>query len=140
MARTQMEATATTIQATSQQTRFDIQETASKELDLKGVNISIGKREIVSDTHLKLSTAVHYVLAGRNGVGKSTLLRALGERIIPGIPRTLRILLLQQSDDGVEAKEEVEESVLEHVVRSDYGRTEALRKADGGCYCIVACA
>ena len=139
MARTQAEATATTIQATSQQTRFDIQETASKELDLKGVNISIGKREILSDTHLKLSTAVHYLLAGRNGVGKSTLLRALGERIVPGIPRTLRILLLQQSDDGVEAKGELGESVLEHVVRSDRERTEALRKADGGCYYCMAC-
>ncbi|CAZ82046.1 unnamed protein product [Tuber melanosporum] len=116
------------IQATSQQTRFNLEETASKELDLKGVHISIGKREIISDAHLKLSAGVHYVLVGRNGVGKSTLLRAIGEKLIPGIARNLRLLFLQQSyhSDGEQGEEG--EGVLEFVVRSDRIRTDTLRR------------
>ncbi|CUS15497.1 unnamed protein product [Tuber aestivum] len=119
-----------TIQATSQQTRFNLEETASKELDLKGVHISIGKREIISDAHLKLSAGVHYVLIGRNGTGKSTLLRAIGEKLIPGIARNLRILFLQQSydSDGEREGEGELEGVLEFVVRSDRVRTDTLRR------------
>ncbi|KAG7095360.1 hypothetical protein E1B28_006119 [Marasmius oreades] len=118
------------IQATSQQTRFDINEdTASTDLDLHAVNISIGKRDILMDSHLKLSPGVHYVLVGRNGVGKSTLMRAIGEKFIPGIPKSIRVLLLQQSynpavDGG---KEDI--TVLEFVVQSDTVRTEALRRS-----------
>lgn len=128
--------TTATIQATSQQTRFNLEETASKELDLKGVHISIGKREIISDAHLKLSTGVHYVLVGRNGTGKSTLLRAIGEKLIPGIARNLRILFLQQSydsDGGQDEEGEGEEGVLEFVVRSDRVRTNTLRRFECGC-------
>ncbi|KAE9394772.1 hypothetical protein BT96DRAFT_942892 [Gymnopus androsaceus JB14] len=96
--------------ASSQQTRFHVansttttSSSSSKELDVPGVCISIpnaGKRperEILSDTHLKSSAGVHYALIGHNGVGKSTLLRAIGEKLIPGLPTGLRIVLLQQT-------------------------------------------
>jgi len=128
-----------TIQATSQQTRFNLEETASKELDLKGVHISIGRREIISDAHLKLSIGVHYVLVGRNGTGKSTLLRAIGEKLIPGIARNLRILYLQQSydSDGGQDEEGGEEGVLEFVVRSDRIRTNTLRRFECECLWFV---
>lgn len=116
------------IQATSRQTRFDFhEETASKDLDLHTVHVSIGKRDILNDTHLKLSPGVHYVLVGRNGVGKSTLLRAIGERIIPGIPKTMRMLLLHQSYSDLSNGDE---TVLEYVVKSDMARSEALRRSD----------
>ncbi|KAL0069263.1 hypothetical protein AAF712_003627 [Marasmius tenuissimus] len=119
------------IQATSQQTRFDLNEhTASKDLDLYTVNVSIGKHDVLTDSHLKLSPGVHYVLVGRNGVGKSTLLRAIGEKIIPGIPKSMRILLLLQSYDVTQDKEDVTQSVLDYVVRSDKVRTEALRRQE----------
>ncbi|KAF9269694.1 ATP-binding cassette sub-family F member 3 [Marasmius fiardii PR-910] len=121
------------IQATSQQTRFDINEdTASKDLDLQAVNISIGKRDILTDSHLKLSPGVHYVLIGRNGIGKSTLMRAIGEKLIPGIPKSMRILMLQQSYNpgGDKSKEEGARTVLDFVVKSDAVRTEALRRSD----------
>ncbi|KAJ8082817.1 hypothetical protein PM082_008673 [Marasmius tenuissimus] len=96
------------IQATSQQTRFDLNEhTASKDSDLHTVNVSIGKHDVLTDSHLKLSPGVHYVLVGRNGVGKSTLLRAIGEEIIPGVPKSMRILLLLQSYDVTQDKPHV---------------------------------
>ncbi|KAL0576029.1 hypothetical protein V5O48_005936 [Marasmius crinis-equi] len=133
MPRDKSAANTTGIQATSQQTRFDLnEETASKDLDLHTVNISIGKRDILTDSHVKLSPGVHYVLVGRNGVGKSTLLRAVGEKIIPGIPKSMRILLLLQSYNPSQdqEKEDVTESVLDYVVKSDKVRTEALRRHD----------
>ncbi|KAE9400640.1 P-loop containing nucleoside triphosphate hydrolase protein [Gymnopus androsaceus JB14] len=143
---------ANTIIASSQQTRFHIansttttSSSSSKELDVPGVCISIAntgkgpEREILSDTHLKLSAGVHYALIGRNGVGKSTLLRAIGEKLIPGIPTGLRIVLLQQTylipeeesekeSSSVGGTSESEVSVLEFVISSDRERTEALKR------------
>ncbi|KAK1234393.1 hypothetical protein PQX77_002404, partial [Marasmius sp. AFHP31] len=105
------------IQATSQQTRFDLNEhTASKDLDLHTVNVSIGKHDVLADSHLKLSPGVHYVL--------------IGQKIIPGIPKSMRILLLLQSYDVTQDKEDSTQSVLDYVVKSDKVRTEALRRQE----------
>ncbi|KAE9382929.1 hypothetical protein BT96DRAFT_1009858 [Gymnopus androsaceus JB14] len=123
---------ANTIIASSQQTRFHIansttttSSSSSKELDVPGVCISIAntgkgpEREILSDTHLKLS--------------------AVGEKLIPGIPTGLRIVLLQQTylipeeesekeSSSVWGTSESEVSVLEFVISSDRERTEALKR------------
>jgi ATPase subunit of ABC transporter with duplicated ATPase domains len=91
------------LQASSQPTRFDPQieaASAKHELDLKDVSITLAQKEILNNVHLKLKPGVRCVLHGKNGVGKSTVLRAIGERIITGIPRSLRILLLQQTESS----------------------------------------
>ncbi|KAK7681415.1 hypothetical protein QCA50_015507 [Cerrena zonata] len=87
--------------ATSQISRFhvDTLSTLSKEIDLKDVNISISQRDILSDAHLRLKENVCYGLVGRNGVGKSTLLRAISEKLIPGLPDNLRVLLAGQVEE-----------------------------------------
>jgi hypothetical protein len=60
------------------------------------------------------------------------LLKAIGEKHIPGMPANLRILLLGQtvtgkySDNGAIPSE----TVLEHVIRSDKTREQALRDAE----------
>lgn len=108
----------TAITATSQQTRFRPGSALSKEIDLADVTVSIGTNELLSSAHLKLSEGVKYVLVGRNGTGKSTLLRAIVEKIIPGIPRELKILSLDQQVGKVDVKGEGE-TVLEWLVRSD---------------------
>ncbi|ESK98015.1 abc transporter [Moniliophthora roreri MCA 2997] len=119
------------IQATCQQTRFDLNEdTASKDLDLHGVNISIGNRDILRDAHLKLAPGVKYSLVGRNGVGKSTLMRAIAERLIPGIPKSLRILLLMQTYGSDNDQAEKGETALQFVVRSDRARSQALQRRE----------
>ena len=61
------------LQATSQESRFhlDAIETASQEIDLKGVNVLIDEKELLVDAHVRLKTGVHYGLHGWNGVGKS---------------------------------------------------------------------
>ncbi|THU91364.1 P-loop containing nucleoside triphosphate hydrolase protein [Dendrothele bispora CBS 962.96] len=124
--------TAPTIQATSQQTRFALSlDPTSTDIDLPGVSLTIGQREILADAHLKLNAGVHYVLIGRNGVGKSTLLRAIADKLIPGLATNLRILLLQQSyNEQPDEAEGADEKPIEYVVRSDKERMDALRKQE----------
>ena len=80
--------------ATSQQSRFhteagDTTSIASKDvskslyffliyltrrvqLDIRNLTLSIGNREILNGVDLKLQYGVHYIVVGRNGVGKSS--------------------------------------------------------------------
>lgn len=96
----------------------------------------------------------------RNGTGKSTLLKAIAERLIPGLPPSpdamtgsgagmgmgmgggaggMRILLLDQVQDTIRTEagkgqgrdDGKEESVLDHVVRGDVARTKALKRYEG---------
>ncbi|KAI1136994.1 P-loop containing nucleoside triphosphate hydrolase protein [Hypoxylon sp. FL0543] len=114
---TSMEAeSATTILCTSKQTRFNIGTPSYRELDIEGLNITVtsgakpglkGKAkaksegtEILNNAKLRLKAGQRYALIGRNGTGKSTLLKAVAEKLIPGIPEETRIVILQQTDAG----------------------------------------
>ena len=125
---------------TSQQSRYHVDAIDAptlKDIDVKDLTLSIGGRELLDHAHLRLVQGVHYVLAGRNGTGKSSLLRALAERRVPGVPSNLRLLLLGQtrvSSDALTDPVEVEDlsrSVLEHVTKSDKRRERALKDANG---------
>lgn len=125
------------IVVTSQQSRFHVDAVdapTSKDIDVKDLTLSVGGRELLDHAHLRLVEGVHYVLAGRNGTGKSSLLRALAERRVPGVPSNLRLLLLGQTrvssdalTDPVDAEDE-NLTVLQHVTRSDKRRERALRE------------
>ncbi|CAG8943979.1 unnamed protein product [Penicillium salamii] len=148
---------APTILATCKQTRFHLlDENPSSEIDVEGLNIIVtssapestedvktktkGKskakaagRELISDAHLRFKAGVHYGLLGRNGTGKSTLLRAMAEKLIPGIPHATRIAILQQTDEQEESYGAVlnqDKTVLESVLSSDESRNESVRMAD----------
>lgn len=128
-----------TLVVTSQQSRFHVDAVdapTSKDIDVKDLTLSIGGRELLDHVHLRIVEGVHYVLAGRNGTGKSSLLRALAERRVPGVPSNLRLLLLGQtrvSSDALTDPAEPEDpsrSVLDHVTRSDQRRERALKTAN----------
>ncbi|KAI8616709.1 P-loop containing nucleoside triphosphate hydrolase protein [Chytriomyces sp. MP71] len=88
--------------ATSIQSRFhaDTLETLSNDVDLKKVNISVGESfHLLVDAHLKLFAGVHYGLIGRNGVGKSTLLRVMSDGTLIGFPNNLKVLYVEQLED-----------------------------------------
>jgi ATP-binding cassette subfamily F protein 3 len=53
------------IKATSQQSRFHAETLDVPELDLSGVSIAIGERELLNDAKLKFKTGVRYALVGR---------------------------------------------------------------------------
>ncbi|KAL1801160.1 hypothetical protein ACET3X_001502 [Alternaria dauci] len=125
------------IAVTAQQSRYALDAVdapASKEILIKDLSITVANRELLSHTTLHLVEARHYVLVGRNGTGKSTLLKAIADGLIPGIPWSTRILLLGQTreddlEDGIDAPSLGSETVLQHVVRSDRVRERYVREA-----------
>ncbi|KAF4467920.1 hypothetical protein FALBO_5224 [Fusarium albosuccineum] len=128
---------ATTILCNSKQTRFQV--TNNRQLDIEGVTITVtsgekstgkgkGKArtegiEILAGAKLRLKEGQRYALLGRNGTGKSTLLKAIAEKLIPGIPEETRIAILQQTklvdedpENKAESNSENKASVLEQVI------------------------
>lgn len=71
------------------------QSTKSKDIKVDGVDVSIGGKRILSDTMLTMAFGRRYGLVGQNGIGKSTLLRALSRREL-AIPTHISILHVEQ--------------------------------------------
>ncbi|KAL8357805.1 hypothetical protein RB598_002547 [Gaeumannomyces tritici] len=71
----------------------------SKDIKVDNTDVSIGGQRILADTTLTLSYGHRYGLVGFNGVGKSTLLRALAKREVP-IPTHISILHVEQEITG----------------------------------------
>lgn len=67
----------------------------SKDIKLDGIDVSIGGLRILTDTSLTLAFGRRYGLVGQNGIGKSTLLRALARREL-AIPTHISILHVEQ--------------------------------------------
>ncbi|PLN81474.1 P-loop containing nucleoside triphosphate hydrolase protein [Aspergillus taichungensis] len=152
--------------ASCKQTRFHLQDDKpSHEIDVEGLDIlvksapetdSLSKmkpkgsakakakgKELITDAHLRLKAGVHYGLIGRNGTGKSTLLKAMAEKLIPGIPHATRIAILQQSDhqfdqdasSNIDVESENlgrpgDKTVLEHVMSGDRSRNDILHRVN----------
>ncbi|KAI1919877.1 hypothetical protein LOZ65_004269 [Ophidiomyces ophidiicola] len=154
------------ILATCKQTRFHLRdERGSGEIDVQGLDILISSstiaqdgpalakarkqkarsagKEILMNANLRLKAGVHYGLVGRNGTGKSTILRAMAEKLIPGIPNVVKIAIIQQTDTeecNLEASslssghgeksshEKTPKTVLQQVLESDESRNDIMRK------------
>lgn len=67
----------------------------TKDIKLDSIDVSIGANRILTDTTLTLASGHRYGLVGNNGVGKSTLLRALSRREV-AIPTHISILHVEQ--------------------------------------------
>ena len=67
----------------------------TKDVKLDNIDVSIGGQRILTDTTLTLAYGHRYGLVGNNGVGKSTLLRALSRREV-AIPTHISILHVEQ--------------------------------------------
>jgi ATP-binding cassette subfamily F protein 3 len=67
----------------------------TKDVKLDNIDVSIGGNRILTDTTLTLAYGHRYGLVGNNGVGKSTLLRALSRREV-AIPTHISILHVEQ--------------------------------------------
>jgi ABC-type molybdenum transport system ATPase subunit/photorepair protein PhrA len=63
-----MPAASAQLLATAQQSRFHAETLdTSHEIDLKDVTVSIGDRELVAPSHLRLKEGVRYALVGQCG-------------------------------------------------------------------------
>ncbi|KAG0359251.1 hypothetical protein BG005_001095 [Podila minutissima] len=109
------------VEAYSQQSRFyeETIETLSKEVDLKQVNITIGDQPLLKDSRLWFKSGTMYGLVGRNGTGKSTLLKAIGYGELIGFPLNLRTLYIEQ----LPTETPEEQTVVETVLKADTERT-----------------
>lgn len=67
----------------------------TKDIKLDNIDVSIGGLRILTDTTLTLAYGRRYGLVGNNGIGKSTLLRALSRREV-AIPTHISILHVEQ--------------------------------------------
>ncbi|GAB7350903.1 hypothetical protein MBLNU459_g1417t1 [Dothideomycetes sp. NU459] len=95
----------------------------SKDIKVDGIDISIGGKRILADTNLTLAYGRRYGLVGQNGIGKSTLLRALAKREV-AIPTHISILHVEQEIMGDDTP------ALQAVLDADVWRKHLLKEQD----------
>lgn len=108
------------------------QASKSKDIKVDGVDVSIGGKRILTDTTLTMAFGRRYGLVGQNGIGKSTLLRALSRREL-AIPTHISILHVEQEVfrvDGLSIRNR--RSVL-NVKHADYWRRHVRPASGAGC-------
>ncbi|MCJ1365272.1 hypothetical protein MMC16_004393 [Acarospora aff. strigata] len=99
------------------------QASKSKDIKVDGVDVSIGGKRILTDTSLTLAYGRRYGLVGQNGIGKSTLLRALSRREL-AIPTHISILHVEQEITGDETP------ALQAVLDADVWRKHLLAEQE----------
>ena len=67
-----------------------------RDVIVDGVTLAFAGKELLSRTALRLVGGRRYALLGRNGVGKSTLLRRIAAGALPGFPPHLTVSYLAQ--------------------------------------------
>lgn len=106
--------------ATTQVSRFYLESitTDNKDVDLPGVSLVINNQDYIKDARLLLTFGVHYGLVGRNGTGKSQLLKSIGYGRLLGWPSWVSVLYVEQELVGSPDKD-----CLESVLEADVEQT-----------------
>lgn len=91
----------------------------SKDIQLTNIDVSFASNKILSGANLSMAYGRRYGLIGRNGVGKSTLLRHLALREVP-IPTHISVLYVEQEIVGDDT------SALQSVLQADVWRHKLL--------------
>ncbi|EIW86252.1 hypothetical protein CONPUDRAFT_114395 [Coniophora puteana RWD-64-598 SS2] len=93
----------------------------SKDIHLPSIDVNFGSNRILSGASLTLAYGRRYGLIGRNGVGKSTLLRHVAFREVP-IPAHITILFVEQEIVGDDT------TALDSVLKADVWRDHLLKE------------
>lgn len=94
-------------------------------IHLPSVSLQFQGNELLVDSPMDILQGHRYGLIGRNGIGKSTLLRQLAGGAIPGMPRNMRILLVHQQIQG-----RSDQTTLEALVEADTDRLLLLQEQE----------
>ena len=97
--------------------------TKSKDIKIDSFDVSIAGKRILTDTGLTLAYGRRYGLVGQNGIGKSTLLRALSRREV-AIPTHISILHVEQEIAGDDTP------AIQAVLDADVWRKHLLREQE----------
>ncbi|GAC74180.1 ATPase component of ABC transporters with duplicated ATPase domains, partial [Moesziomyces antarcticus T-34] len=93
----------------------------NKDIHLPNIDVSFGSNRILSNATLTIKAGRRAGLIGRNGVGKSTLLRNMALREIP-IPTQISILYVEQEIVGDDT------SAIESVLKADVWREKLMQE------------
>ena len=74
----------------------DKNESHKVDINIPTFTIHIGGKTLMEDATLKIAFGRRYVLIGRNGVGKTTLLNHIARKEIDGIPKNIQIVHVEQ--------------------------------------------
>jgi ABC-type Mn2+/Zn2+ transport system ATPase subunit len=92
---------------------------------VRNVTVSLDNGTVLLESgELKFAYQRRYAVIGENGVGKTTLLRAISTQSIEGFPTNLRVLHVRQE---VPSHIDLEMSVTQSVLESDVERMELLK-------------
>jgi len=96
----------------------------SHKVDVKvhAFTMYMGGKRLLDDAKLEINYGRRYVLIGRNGCGKTTLLNHIAHRKLEGIPEHLQILHVKQEQIGTKLP------LLEEVLKSDIMRHNLLKR------------
>ncbi|KIO23186.1 hypothetical protein M407DRAFT_215302 [Tulasnella calospora MUT 4182] len=91
----------------------------SKDIHLVNIDVNFGSHRILSNANLTLAYGRRYGLIGRNGVGKSTLLRHIALREL-AVPSHITILFVEQEIVGDDT------TAIESVLKADVWRDKLM--------------
>ncbi|KAG2176464.1 hypothetical protein INT43_005704 [Umbelopsis isabellina] len=91
----------------------------SKDIKLENFDISFAGKRILTDANLTLAFGRRYGLVGKNGIGKSTLLKAMARREL-NVPTHISILYVEQEVIGDDTP------ALDMVLKADVWRTHLM--------------
>ena len=78
------------------QINHDRNESHKVDINIPTFTIHIGGKTLLEDANLKIAFGRRYVLIGRNGVGKTTLLNHIARKEIDGMPKHIQIVHVEQ--------------------------------------------
>ncbi|KAL7462764.1 hypothetical protein ACHAXS_003142 [Conticribra weissflogii] len=94
-------------------------------IHLPSVSLCYEGNELLVESTMDIIKGHRYGLLGRNGVGKSTLLRQLEAGGIPGLPRGMVVRMVKQQVEGRD-----DQTTLEALVAADEYRTSLLEEQE----------
>ena len=95
---------------------------STKDIIVNNISVQVSNKTLITDSELKIIYGTKYGLLGRNGHGKSTLLKRIATRQFP-VPKQLSIFIVEQEMDF-----DLTKTVFEIVSDANFKKTKLLEK------------